>query len=86
MQDIDTEMDQSMTKNVKDIIAGSFKYKKKRSDRADYIKSRMIELYSNIQWSIFIYEFGSSRPTYTKPYFFYCEMNGECIVIFGYIH
>ena len=56
MQAIDTEMDQSMTKNVKDIIAGSFKYKKKRSDRADYIKSRMIELYSNIQWSIFIYE------------------------------
>jgi hypothetical protein len=86
MQSIDTEMEQSMSKNLKDIIAGAFKYKKTRPDRADYIKARMHELYSKIRWSVIIYDFGSSRPSYTKPYFFYCEMNNQCIIVFGYIH
>ena len=53
-------------------------------DRTIYIKDRMYDLYPEINWSIVIYNTGCSSISNTNPYYFYCKMNNERIIVFGY--
>ena len=77
-------MDAKMTQNVIDIVSGSFFQKKEISERCAYIKSRLMEYYHNIGWSVFIYSNGYCKVSYDGNLYICGKANDYYIIIFGH--
>ena len=80
-------MSDSMKTAVKNIIAGAYKYKIGRVDRAKYISDCMKDSYSSINWMVIIYEgdhgYGEFRNA-TTSYYYWCKIDGTHIIVIGF--
>jgi hypothetical protein len=83
MEILINKMDNLMSSNLKDIIAGAYKYKDNRKERIIYIQERMEQNYPKILWSVLIYTDGNSSVKYSDTYYFSCEFRNDTIIIFG---
>ena len=81
-------MDTSMTKNVKDIIAGAFQYKSTYKDRTNYISNRLAESYPSLKWVVSVYEELHGHMDCSKApsnyYYYHCLIDGSFVIILGY--
>ena len=80
-------MSDSMTTAVKNIIAGAYKYKSGRVDRAKYISDCMKDSYSSIYWSVIIYESGHGHGEFsnaTTNYYYWCKIDETYIIVIGF--
>ena len=79
-------MDKVMTNNIKDIIAGSYKYQKGYVNRSKYISDRLKESYSSINWCVFIYEDNKGYAEFSgcsTSYYYYCKIDNVYNVVLG---
>ena len=80
-------MSNSMTTVVKNIIAGSYKYKNEIKDRAKYISDCMKNSYSSINWCVIIYESGHGHGAFdnaSTSYYYWCKIDGTYIIVIGF--
>ena len=80
-------MDKVMTNNIKDIIAGSYKFKTGYTNRGKYISDRLKESYSSINWCVFIYEEWKGHGEFSAcntSYYYYCRIDNVYTVILGW--
>ena len=76
-----------MYKNVKDIIAGAFKYEKGNYDRAKYIVERLTEIYGNTSYNFCCiigdrYSYDSFFY-YSKDIFLRCFFGNKQIILWS---
>ena len=84
MERINSKMDSNMTSNVKDIICGAFKFESTYENRVDYIKSKMDSMYAKYNWTISIFDNGSSTASYNDNMYFFCIMDHLGVSISGF--
>ena len=77
-------MNEKMTHNVIDVASSAFFQKKDISERCEYIKNRLEELYSSISWSVFIYSNGYCKVSFDTNLYICGKANDFFIIIFGH--
>ncbi len=53
MEIVENKLSDIMLSNVKDVIAGAFKYKTTNIERAEYILERLREIYDNTTYNFY---------------------------------
>ena len=87
MEITDNKLSEKMLMNVKDVIAGAFKYKKTNFERAKYIVERLREIYNNTSYNFCCIvandtSFGSFYSFYQNVYF-RCFFEGKFITLWS---
>ena len=83
----DNKLSPEMLNNVKDVIAGAFKFEKKNYERAKYIVERLREIYANEKYN-FCCVVGETNSfgayySYYHDIFFRCFFEGKYIIIWS---
>ena len=80
-------MDSSMTKVVKNMIAGAYKYKNSKEDRTAYITDCLMESFPTIRWGVIIFDNGHGYvdfKNFETNYCYWCELDGAFNIIMGF--
>ena len=81
---IDNRMSEDMTNNIVDISRSAFYNKSDARIRSEYIKSRLDDIFPNINWSVFLYTNGYCKVSFDKNYYICAKANGYYTIIFGH--
>ena len=87
MKEETTNMEDSMEKEVRDIILGAYQYKNEKADRANYISDRLKETFPSINWAVFIYDSGYGHgclKNCTTSYYYHNIINNSYNIILGW--
>ena len=83
-QIIDNKMDKKMAINVIDVASSAFFQKSDISEKCEYIKTRLEDIYSNICWSCFIYSDGYCKVSFDENLYICGKANEKYIINFGH--
>ena len=85
MEIVENKLSDTMLSNVKDIIAGAFKYKTTNSERAKYIVERLREIYDNISynfcWIVIDRDTDLAFFSYYQYIYFKCYLEKKFIIL-----
>ena len=88
MEIVENKLSDTMLSNVKDVIAGAFKYKTSNLERAKYIVERLREIYDNTSYNFccIVVNRGTDLGAYFYYYqyiYFKCYLEKKFIILWS---
>ena len=80
---IDNRMKEDITNNIKTFVKNVFEGNNSTKDRAENIKKRLDEVYSNIFWNVFIYQNGYCKVSFSDELYICGKVLSDYIIIYG---